>query len=145
MTHVRFKNSDLLRDAMIPKFFNNVFHDLFPEQVSDNRFFSPRVDILEKEAQFEVHVSLPGMKKEEITIDLKNDRLTISGERKLNREEKDTRFHLVESRYGSFTRSFSLPETISKENIQAEFKDGILVLVLPKTEVKDSSQKIEIK
>lgn len=130
---------------MIPKFFNTVFNEFLPE-ASDSRFFSPRVDILEDEKHFELHVSLPGMKKEDIKIDLKNDVLSISGERKLSRkEEKETRYHLVETAYGSFSRSFNLPETVSKESISAEFKDGILQLVLPKTEPKDNSVKIEVK
>jgi len=146
MTLVRFKNNhELLRDSMIPKFFNNVFNDFFPETASDSRFFSPKVDIVEKDNQFEVHASLPGMKKEEIKIDLKKDLLTISGERKFQNEQKEAKYHLVESHYGSFSRSFNLPETVSKENIQAEFKDGILTLVLPKTEPKDNSVKIEVK
>lgn len=146
MTLVRFKNNhELLRDSMIPKFFNSVFNDFFPETASDSRFFSPRVDIVEKDNQFEVHASLPGMKKEEIKIDLKKDLLTISGERKFQNEQKEAKYHLVESHYGSFSRSFNLPETVSKENIQAEFKDGILTLVLPKTEPKDNSVKIEVK
>lgn len=119
--------------------------DFFPDTASDNRFFSPKVDIVEKDNQFEVHASLPGLKKEDIKIDLKNDVLTISGERKFQNEQKEAKYHLVESHYGSFSRSFSLPETVNKESIQAEFKDGILNLTLPKAEAKDNSLKIEIK
>jgi HSP20 family protein len=146
MTLVRFKNnSELLRDSLFPKFFNSMVNDFFPESASDNRFFSPKVDIVEKDNQFEVHASLPGLKKEDIKIDLKNDVLTISGERKFQNEQKEAKYHLVESHYGSFSRSFTLPESVNKETIQAEFKDGILQLVLPKAEPKDNSVKIEIK
>ncbi|MBX7205661.1 MAG: Hsp20/alpha crystallin family protein [Bacteroidia bacterium] len=146
MTLVRFKNSELLRDSMIPKFFNNsFFNEFFPEATSDSRFFSPKVDIVEKENQFEVHASLPGMTKEDIKIDLKNELLTISGERKFQNEQKEAKYHLVESHYGSFSRSFTLPETVNKEQIQAEFTNGILTLVLPKSEPKDNSIKIAIK
>ncbi|MFA7381070.1 MAG: Hsp20/alpha crystallin family protein [Bacteroidia bacterium] len=146
MTLVRFKNNnELLRDTLFPKFFNSMVGDFFPDTASDNRFFSPKVDIVEKDNQFEVHASLPGLKKEDIKIDLKNDVLTISGERKFQNEQKEAKYHLVESHYGSFSRSFSLPETVNKESIQAEFKDGILNLILPKAEPKDNSLKIEIK
>ena len=149
MTLIKFKPSrELLRDSVIPSQMMNLFDNFFNESVGKferNVFFTPRVDVVEKEKQFEIHVSLPGLKKEEININVNADQLTISGERKLNNENKEDKYHLVENFYGSFTRSFTLPENVDKENINAVFTDGILKLEIPKVEVKENKTSIKIK
>lgn len=149
MTLATFKNNrDLLRDAIFPTEFNSLVDSIFNDGLSKferNVFFKPRVDLKETEKDFQLHVALPGMKKNEIQIDIEGNVLTISGERKLNTESKDVKFHMVESYYGKFSRSFTLPETINKEAIEANLADGILTVVLPKTEPKKHKTSIAIK
>lgn len=149
MTLVKFKNNrDLLRDAIFPTEFNNLVDSIFNDGLSKferNVFFKPRVDVKETEKDFQLHITLPGLQKNEIGINIEGDVLTVSGERKLNTESKEEKFHMVESYYGKFSRSFTLPETINKEAIEANLADGILTLVLPKTEPKKNKTSIEIK
>ncbi len=149
MTLVKFKNNrDLLRDAIFPTEFNNLVDSIFNDGLSKferNVFFKPRVDVKETEKDFQLHITLPGLQKHEIGINIEGDVLTVSGERKLNTESKEEKFHMVESYYGKFSRSFTLPETINKEAIEANLADGILTLVLPKTEPKKNKTSIEIK
>jgi len=104
--------------------------------------FRPAVDIYEDEKAIYLKAELPGIKPEEIKIHVEKNVLTLEGERKLENEEKKEGYHRVERCYGSFRRSFSLPETVSTEEINAAYKDGLLTLTLPKT--KDAKPK-EIK
>jgi HSP20 family protein len=94
------------------------------------------VDIYENEKSFELHVAVPGMKKDDFKLDLKDNFLTISGERKFTREKNDNNFHSVETQYGSFSRAFSLPENVDGSKISAKYADGILEVSLPKDEKK---------
>ena len=107
--------------------------------------FSPKVDIAESEKAFEIHLYAPGMKKEDFSIDLNEDRISISGERKLDNEKKEKNFHSVESYYGSFKRSFHLPEVINRDKVDASYKDGVLILTLPKDEKKVTKKQIAVK
>ncbi len=151
MTLIKFKpghTRELLRDSMISGHMMNMFDSLFNETAGKferNVFFTPRTDVIETEKSFEVQVSLPGLKKDEIQIDVDGGMLTISGERKLNSENKADKFHVVESFYGKFSRSFNLAENVDVQNIDATFTDGILKLSIPKTEVKESKTSITIK
>ncbi len=99
--------------------------------------WSPAVDISEDSKEFLVKAELPELKKEEIKVSVENGELSISGERKLEKEEKDKdkRYHRIERSYGSFIRSFTLPDNVSADKVSAEFKDGVLLVHLPKTEV----------
>ena len=137
MTPVKFKtNPALLRDVMMPRSMRHLFDDFFgtEDSINSNSFFKPGVDIIENENSFYIQLSLPGMKKEDIKIEMKGDDLVISGERRAKRTEENGKVHLSEINYGSFTRSFYLPENIEKENIQANYEDGILSVSLPKGE-----------
>ncbi|MBP7510992.1 MAG: Hsp20/alpha crystallin family protein [Bacteroidia bacterium] len=137
MTPVKFKtNPTLLRDVMMPRGMRYLFDDFFgsEETNSSNSFFKPGVDIVENEKSFDLHLSIPGMKKEEIKIEMKGDDLVISGVRTAKRTEDNGKVHLSEINYGSFTRSFYLPENIDRENILANYEDGILNVQLPKGE-----------
>lgn len=97
--------------------------------------WSPAVDISEDTKEFLVKAELPELKKEEIKVSVENGELAISGERKMEKEEKEKKFHRIERSYGSFMRSFTLPENVSADKVCAEFKDGVLLVHLPKTEV----------
>jgi HSP20 family protein len=151
MTLIKFKPAsarEMLRDSMFPTQMMSLIDSMFNETAGKferNVFFTPRVDVAETEKAFEVHVALPGLKKEDIKIEVEGDVLTISGERKMNSENKDTKYHVVESYYGKFSRSFTLPENANKTEISAAYNDGVLVLNVPKTEVNDNKTTISIK
>lgn len=93
----------------------------------------PTVDITESTEEFLIKAELPEVKKEEITIRAQDGVLTIQGERKREQEEKGKKFHRVERSYGMFVRSFTLPDGVEEEKIEADFKDGMLYLHLPKS------------
>lgn len=127
------------------KTFNDIVDEFFNGNTSSYRSdnFMPSVDVSETEKQFEVAVELPGMKKEDITVDLEKGRLTVSGERKMESEEEGKNFHRLETRYGQFSRSFYLPDSIDENTIAAKYQDGILNITIDKSEDKVKKQ-IEI-
>lgn len=106
--------------------------------------WAPLVDISENEKEFLIKAELPEVKKEDVKVTVEKGVLTLSGERKIEKEEKTTKFHRVERSYGSFLRSFGLPEGVDATNVGAEFKDGLLLVRLPKTE-KAKPQTVDIK
>ncbi|MDX2250890.1 MAG: Hsp20/alpha crystallin family protein [Nitrospira sp.] len=106
--------------------------------------WSPLVDITEDDKEYLIKAELPEMKKEEIKINVHEDVLSISGERKYEKEEKGKKYHRVERAYGSFVRSFTLPEDADGSKINAEYKEGVLKLHLPKSE-KAKPKAIEVK
>jgi len=106
--------------------------------------WSPLVDISEDEKEYVIKAELPDMKKEEIKINVHEDVLSISGERKYEKEEKGKKYHRVERAYGSFMRSFTLPEDADGSKVNAEYKDGVLNVRLPKSE-KAKPKTIEVK
>jgi len=104
----------------------------------------PPVDIEENDREYILKAELPGMKKEEVKLTVEGGTLSISGERKAEKEEKDKKYHRMERSYGAFQRSFTLPEGALAEKISAEFKDGVLLVHLPKDETA-KPQAIEVK
>jgi HSP20 family protein len=96
--------------------------------------FAPSVDISEDEDRFIVTVELPGSKREDISVEMKDHVLTVRGEKRREREVKSERSHLIERRYGSFSRSFTLPANAVGERVKAEFRDGVLTIEVPKAE-----------
>jgi HSP20 family protein len=96
--------------------------------------WAPTVDITESAEEYLIKVELPEVKKEEIKIRAQDGVLTIEGERRRESEEKGKKFHRVERSYGMFARSFTLPDSVEEEKIEADFKDGMLNLHLPKSE-----------
>lgn len=133
-------------DDFVPTSFSNLVDRFFNESLSRSggSNFVPKVDILEKDNAFELHVAVPGMNKEDFKIDLKDNYLTISGERKITNEKKDKNFRSIETQYGSFSRSFSLPENVDGTKINAKYNNGILELLIPKDEKKVLSQTIKV-
>lgn len=136
-------NSKDYRPTSFRSFVDNFFNDEFVGGSLPT--FSPNVDIAETDKSFEVQIHVPGMKKEDFNIDLNKDRITISGERKFKDEKKEKNFHSVESYYGTFNRTFYLPEVVNKEKIDASYQDGILTINLPKDEKKATKKQIAIK
>jgi HSP20 family protein len=96
---------------------------------------APETDVIETEHEIRVHVEMPGLKRDNIEVDVENNVLTIRGEKREERTEgKEGRYHLAERRYGTFARSFVLPRDVDADNIQASFEDGVLTVVIPKSE-----------
>ena len=106
--------------------------------------WSPLVDITEDEKEYLIKAELPDVKKEDVKLTVQDDVITISGERKYEKEEKGKKYHRVERAYGSFVRSFTLPEDADGTKVAAEYKDGLLKVHLPKSE-KAKPKSIEVK
>ena len=102
------------------------------------------VDILEDETEYLIKVDLPEIKKEEVKVTVENGVLVLSGERKLEKEEKGRKYHRIERAYGSFGRTFSLPDNADAEKVNAEFNEGVLKLHIAKSEAARPKQ-IEVK
>ena len=106
--------------------------------------WAPLVDISEDDQEYLIKAELPEVKKEDVKVTAEEGTLTIMGERKFAKDDKSKKYHRVERAYGSFGRSFSLPDDVSPAKVSAEFKDGVLTVHLPKTE-KAKPKQIEVK
>jgi len=104
----------------------------------------PAVDISDTDGEYLIKAELPEVKKEDVKVTVQHGVLTIHGERKHEKEEKGKRYHRVERSYGSFTRSFTLPDEVDETKVRAEYKDGMLHLHLPKSE-KAKPKAIDVK
>ena len=127
---------------------NGIFQD-FNRGQQDELFnagsFVPAVDIYEDEHKITLKLEVPGIDQKDVDIQLENNTLTIRGERKFENEEKEENFHRIERRYGSFARSFTLPNTVDPENITAEHVNGVLRVNLAKrAEAKPKQIKVNI-
>ena len=103
--------------------------------------WSPSADISETDKEYLIRAELPAVKKEDVKVTVIRGLITIEGERKQQREEKTERFHRVESLYGNFTRSFSLPDDINVEAIRCDEKNGVLTVHIPKTHTEKPTVK----
>jgi HSP20 family protein len=112
--------------------------DLFPST------WMPAVDLLEKDDEFVAKVELPGVHKDDVKITLHDNILTIRGEKKEEKESKDSNYHRLERSYGSFQRSFTLPTSVRQDKVEAEYRDGVLTITMPKAEEAKRKQ-IEVK
>ena len=122
----------------------NKLHSHFARTNPDSQAFRPAVDIYEDDKGVHVDAELAGMSPEDIKVDVENNVLTISGERKMEKESDDKGYHRVERFYGSFSRSFAIGDDINADAIDAKYSDGVLRLLLPKRpEVKP--RKVQIK
>ena len=106
--------------------------------------WSPRVDIAETPQAFTLKAEIPSVEKDDVKITIEGGMVTLSGERRQEKEEQDKTFHRIERFYGSFSRSFSLPDNVDAGAAQATFKDGVLTLQIPKT-VEAKPKAIEVK
>jgi HSP20 family protein len=106
--------------------------------------WSPGADITESDREFTIRAELPGVKKEDVRVTIEGSTITLSGERKLETEEKDVKFHRIESFHGTFSRSFELPDNVDRNAIAADSKDGVLLVHLPKVRL-EKPQPLEIK
>ncbi|MGM0520122.1 MAG: Hsp20/alpha crystallin family protein [Campylobacterota bacterium] len=130
------------------KTFNELERNYFNYPTNNNEginAFIPVVNTREGEYAYHIDVDLPGVKKEGIKVDISKNILTISGERKTKDEVKEEDYHKVETSFGKFSRSFTLPENADIENIEASSTDGVLEVVIPKQKEENSKKTIEIK
>jgi len=137
-------NGDNMYSFPFSSLMENFFNDNFLSREFSN--FVPSVNVLEDENEFTVELSAPGFKKENFKVELDNKTLTISAEHKEEKEEKSSKtFRRKEFNFGSFRRTFSLPETVNEERIDAKYDAGILRLTLPKKEEAKAKPLKEIK
>jgi HSP20 family protein len=106
--------------------------------------WAPSVDIYENKDQIVLEAELPGMKQEEFDLSIENNVITLRGERKFDKTDETDSYHRVERSYGAFTRSFTLPQTVSAESATAEYTNGVLRVTLPKRE-ETKARRIEVK
>lgn len=129
-------NDDI--DRMFEEFMNTRL--LEPTQVE----ISPRVNVEENDNEWIVSAELPGVTKDDVEVNFRDNMLTITGEKKFEKEDKKKNFHRVERSYGRFSRSFAINSSIQVDKIDAKFKDGVLTVVLPKAE-EEKPKLIDIK
>ena len=116
------------------RLFNQTFSEYFGGSESPSKTWAPAVDIMETDHNLLMKVELPGIDIKDVDIRLQDNTLTIKGERKFEHEVKEGNYHSIERSYGAFARSFDLPGYVNPENVNAEYKDGVLTLTLAKRE-----------
>lgn len=137
-----FQQVQFLQDE-INRLFSTNASAAWDDQGLGRGVWNPHVDIYENKDQIALEVELPGMNKEDIQLSFENNVLTLSGERRFEKKAEEQNYHRVERVYGTFTRSFTLPNTVSGEGITAEYRNGVLYLSLPKKE-EVKARRIEI-
>jgi HSP20 family protein len=144
MSLVRWNPFSELED--VSNRLNRYFGKTAPEHGGTMMAFdwAPSVDVLETAEEFQVKAELPEVKKEDIKVSVDAGVLRIEGERKHEREEKGKKYHRVERSYGSFLRTFTLPDNVDANKVHAEYKDGLLNVRLPKT-AKAATKSIDVK
>ena len=106
--------------------------------------WSPKVDVKESETQITVHADLPGVKKDDLHVELHDGVLTVSGKREATKSEKNDKYHYVERNFGSFSRSFRVPDNVTEEHIAADLSDGVLNVTVTKPKPVETVKKIKI-
>jgi HSP20 family protein len=130
-----------IRKTMLDKWFDDIFDRDIMDLVSFDRY--PKIDMKETDKEIIINAEIPGVDKKDINIDLNENILTISFERKQEKDEKDEGWRIIERSYGKFSRTITLPFIVKSNEAKATYKDGVLKIVLPKE--KDSkSNKIKI-
>ena len=137
-----FREFSTLQDRM-----NRLFRDSYGdrEEALTTSTFAPPVDVYEDEHHVTLNIEVPGIDEKDIDVRVENNLLTVHGERKFEKEQKEENFRRVERQYGSFTRSFTLPNTVDHDNIQASYAKGILkVQLAKKAEAKPKQIKVNV-
>jgi HSP20 family protein len=124
--------------ATIQDRMNRLFRDSYAQEGQDQSLatsaFAPPVDVYEDEHSVTLKIEVPGIDEKDIDVRLENNTLTVHGERKFEKEEKEENYRRVERQYGSFTRTFTLPTTVDQESVQADYEKGVLKIKLAKKE-----------
>jgi HSP20 family protein len=139
-----FRDLSTLQERM-----NRLFRESYNEAGRDESLstssFAPAVDVYEDEHTVTLKIEVPGIDEKDIDVRIENNLLTVHGERKIEKEEKEENYRRVERQYGSFTRTFTLPTTVDSENVSASYDKGVLKVALPKkAEAKPKQIKVNI-
>jgi len=138
-----FRELVTLQDRM-----NRLFRESYPEgreEALTTSTFAPPVDVYEDEHSITLKIEVPGIDEKDIDVRLENNTLTVHGERKFEKEEKEENYRRVERQYGSFTRTFTLPNTVDAENVTANYDKGVLnVQLAKKSEAKPKQIKVNV-
>lgn len=148
MTLVKFKNGNSLDSLFphssrmdFPTFFNDVFDNFLKEEKVS---WMPAVNIMERENDYKIDLAVPGLDKKDFNIEVENNMLVVSGERKEEKVEEKDKVTKREFHYGSFKRSFTLPETADEEKINASYNNGVLTVSIAKKEEAKQKAKRQI-
>lgn len=127
----------------MPSRFGRVFEDLLGPWQAEEMGWSPAIDVVEKENELVVTAEVPGMKRDDIEVQVSDGVLTLKGEKRAAHEEKGAHRRVWERSYGAFERTFSLPRSVDADKVQAEFDEGVLTIHLPKTK-QAKGRRVEI-
>ena len=135
--HLQDRMNRLLRESLNP---------VGPEETLTTTGFAPLVDVYEDEHNFTLKIEVPGVEEKDIDVRIENNTLIVHGERKFEKEEKEENYRRVERQYGSFTRSFTLPDSVDMGQVSAHYDKGVLKIKLPKkAEAKPKQIKVNIR
>jgi HSP20 family protein len=138
-----FREFSTLQDRM-----NRLFRETqgnSQDETLTSSSFAPAVDVYEDEHNVTLKIEVPGIDEKDIDVRIENNTLTVHGERKIEKEEKEENYRRVERQYGSFTRTFNLPPTVDSEKVQADYDKGVLNITLPKkAEAKPKQIKVNV-
>lgn len=137
-----FRELRSLQDDMT-RLFTGVMPASYDREAMTHGAWAPRVDIYEDKDRLILEAELPGMKRDDFEISVENNVITLSGERKFEKKTEGDNYHRVERSYGSFTRSFTLPQTVTADDATADFENGVLRVSLPKRE-ETKARRIEV-
>src|SRR5271165_2024051 len=142
-----FREISTMQDRMnrMNRLFRESYSPEGPEEALTTTGFAPLVDIYEDEHNITLKIEVPGIDEKDIDVRVENNTLTVHGERKIEKEEKEENYRRVERQYGSFTRTFTLPTTVDSEKVSATYDKGVLKISLPKkAEAKPKQIKVNI-
>src|SRR3982074_3600335 len=140
-----FREFSTLQDRMNRLFRESYNNEAGRDDSLTTSSFAPAVDVYEDEHNVTLKIEVPGIDEKDIDIRVENNLLTVHGERKIEKEEKEENYRRVERQYGSFTRTFTLPNTVDTENVQASYDKGVLKITLPKkAEAKPKQIKVNL-
>jgi HSP20 family protein len=139
-----FRDPNTIQDRI-----NRMFREFYAPEGRDESLttssFAPAVDVYEDEHNVTLKIEVPGIDEKDIDVRIENNTLTVHGERKIEKEEKEENYRRVERQYGSFTRTFTLPPTVDAEKVAANYDKGVLKIVLPKkAEAKPKQIKVNV-
>ena len=140
-----FREFVTIQDRMNRLFRDSYGNNEGREESLNNTSFAPPVDVYEDEHNVVLKIEVPGIDEKDIDVRIENNTMTVHGERKFEQEEKEENYRRVERQYGSFTRTFTLPQTVDQENVQADYDKGVLKIKLAKkAEAKPKQIKVNV-